>query len=184
MGVSSIGSIAGTAASYLNKYASHTGRNELASDAGAGSTSSTAVAKPGVEVTFSEEAKRQLSNGLPAWVNEWSTSLRAKPDQAEAMHVVEQIATVPGGALITVPPNAIGMQGTYYTATGLPVTPESEARFAAISQSIVDQTTGIYQAEKAKGTPAADIFEKIHQFMASQPSDYLQATNWYNGNRG
>lgn len=184
MGVSSISNVAGMTASYLNKYASHTSRTELASGASTSVVSSTASAKPGVEVTFSEEAKSQHSNGLPRWVNEWSAGLRAKPDQAEAMSVVEQMATVPGGALITVPPDSIGTQGTYYTATGQPVTPQSEGRFASISQSIVGQTTAIYQSEKAKGTSASDIFEKIHHFMASQPSDYLQATGWYNGNVG
>lgn len=136
-------------------------------------------AKPGIEVTLSDNAKRISSSGLPGWVTEQSEKLRANPDQASAMRYVESMATISGGALISNGPNSDGINDVYYAATGLPVTPESKARFESLSQSIVAETSKIFHTELAKGTSAADIFEKIHQHMATQPKDYLEATEWF-----
>ncbi|WP_312481231.1 hypothetical protein [Stutzerimonas nitrititolerans] len=135
--------------------------------------------KPGIQVTLSEGARRSASGELPGWVKEKAEDLRNNPNQAEAMDFVQSMATVPGGALLSYGPNSDGFSDVYYAATGLPVTPENKARYEALSQSITANTTAIFEAERAKGASAADIFEKMHAYMATQPTDYLEATEWY-----
>ena len=135
--------------------------------------------KQGITVTFSEQAKQITSNGLPGWVNEKIDSLRNNPDQAEAMRFVEAMATNPGGALISNGPNSDGINDVYYKETGLPVTPASKQRFESISKLILAEGTAIYQTELAKGSSAADIFDKLQKNMATQPDDYLKVTNWF-----
>lgn len=45
--------------------------------------------------------------------------------------------------------------------------------------SIIDaQRKAIYDAEKAKGTPTAEILSKMFDFTNSQSRDYLEATCW------
>ena len=95
------------------------------------------------------------------------------------MGYVQSMATIPGGALVSYGPNSDGITDVYYAATGLPVTPESTARHDALVRSITAGTTAIFNAESAKGTPAADMFEKMHAYMATQPHDYLEAIEWY-----
>lgn len=95
------------------------------------------------------------------------------------MDFVEALASVPGGALISNGPNSDGINDVYYAATGLPYTPENKARYEALAQPIVADTTAIFQAERAKGTPAADIFDKVQAYMATQPHEFLEATEWF-----
>lgn len=132
-------------------------------------------------VTISDQAKHAAAKELPGWAQEAIDSLRNNPNQKEAMDNVKLWATTSekgtGGALHSVPDK---MGGTsYYYETGLPVTKESEARFNALAQSITEETTRIFNSESAKGSSAADIFEKMQQYMATQPDDYLQALDWH-----
>jgi hypothetical protein len=129
------------------------------------------------EVTISDEAKQAASNELPGWVQEVINRLSNNPDQKEAMDDVKMMATIPGGPLVSIPENFGGTP--HYLATGQPVTKESEARFNALTQSITEKTTQIFNSESAMGSSAADIFKKIHEYMATQPEDYLQVLNWY-----
>jgi hypothetical protein len=129
------------------------------------------------EITISDEAKQAASNELPGWVQEVINRLSNNPDQKEAMDDVKMMATIPGGPLVSIPENFGGTP--HYLATGQPVTKESEARFNALTQSITEKTTQIFNSESAKGSSAADIFKKIHEYMATQPEDYLQVLNWY-----
>lgn len=129
------------------------------------------------EITISDEAKQAASNELPGWVQEVINRLSNNPDQKEAMDDVKMMATIPGGPLVSIPENFGGTP--HYLATGQPVTKESEARFNALAQSITEKTTQIFNSESVKGSSAADIFKKIHEYMATQPEDYLQVLNWY-----
>lgn len=65
-----------------------------------------------------------------------------------------------------------------YTVTGESVTEESEAWFNNEAARIRQERIALYQSEKAKGTPDADIFDKIIRFMDAQPERYLQLLNW------
>lgn len=142
-------------------------------------STSQGAAKAGVQVTLTENTRPASMEELPGWVKEKADDLRNNPNQAEAMGFVQLMATIPGGALISNGPNSDGINDVYYAATGVPVTPENKARHDALVQSITADTTAIFNAESAKGTPAADIFEKMHAYMATQPHDYLEAIEWY-----
>lgn len=133
----------------------------------------------GIQITLSDRSIRASSTEFPGWVQEKSTDLRNNPDQIEAMNFVQSMATTPGGALISNGPNSDGINDVYYAATGLPVTPDSKARHEALTQSITANTTAIFEAERSKGTPAADIFDKIQTYMSRQPKDYLEAIEWH-----
>ncbi len=65
-----------------------------------------------------------------------------------------------------------------YTATGEPVTEESEAWFNHEAARIREERISLYQSEKEKGTSAAEILDKIIRLMDSQPEKYLQLLNW------
>jgi hypothetical protein len=65
-----------------------------------------------------------------------------------------------------------------YTATGEPVTPESEARYKKMADSFHSATMALYNAETAKGTDAADIFDKLVALGDSQSAEYRNVTNW------
>ncbi|MHB0764894.1 hypothetical protein ACYCFC_11055 [Stutzerimonas sp. NM35] len=164
-------------ASYYQVNSAANGRS--VSEPGTSVSAGRGPEKPGVQVTLSEGARRAASGELPGWVKEKAEDLRNNPDQAEAMNFVESMATISGGPLISNGPNSDGINDVYYAATGLPVTPASKARYEALSQSITANTTAIFEAERAKGASAADIFEKMHAYMATQPTDYLEATEWY-----
>jgi len=164
-------------ASYNQANSAANGRSF--SEPGTSLSAARGAEKPGIQVTLSEGARRSASGELPGWVKEKSEDLRNNPDQAEAMNFVQSMATIPGGALLSYGPNSDGFSDVYYAATGLPVTPENKARHEALSQSITANTTAIFEAERAKGASAADIFEKMHAYMATQPTDYLEAAEWY-----
>ncbi|GAB0152328.1 MULTISPECIES: hypothetical protein [Marinobacterium] len=171
----SIGSYSNTVTSNQNSSKQNRDRQEdfssILNDA-VNSTSSRVA-----EVTISDEAKQAASNEFPGWVQEVINRLSNNPDQKEAMDDVKMMATIPGGPLVSIPENFGGTP--HYLATGQPVTKESEARFNALAQSITEKTTQIFNSESAKGSSAADIFKKIHEYMATQPEDYLQVLNWY-----
>ncbi|MDQ6992752.1 MAG: hypothetical protein Q9M31_04700 [Mariprofundus sp.] len=71
-----------------------------------------------------------------------------------------------------------GVNDVRYTMTGEAVTPESTAWFNQISDRVQTEKFTLYESEKAKGTSAADILDKIISFMDQQPEKYLQLVNW------
>lgn len=178
MGISSITGQPGVAPSFHISNTKNKDSGDSFLTALKNSNSSTST-KPDVEVTLSQDAMRLSAGQLPGWVQEQADKFRSDPDQDQAMRAVEQLSTTQGGALLSYAPDSDGIHGVYYAATGKPVTPENKARFESISQSIATETTNIFYSERAKGTSAADIFEKINQFMSSQPNDYLQSIKWF-----
>ncbi|MEO6599517.1 MAG: hypothetical protein ABIQ16_06560 [Polyangiaceae bacterium] len=67
-----------------------------------------------------------------------------------------------------------------YASTGEPVTAESEAAFGAQEAKARHGRIALYQSEKQKGTPPADIYDKIVAYMDTQPSDFIRNTGWKN----
>lgn len=63
-------------------------------------------------------------------------------------------------------------------ALGRLVTEESSASFEQAADRVRDDRMAIYRSEKAKGTPAADILDKIFTFMDSQPINYQRLSGW------
>jgi hypothetical protein len=81
--------------------------------------------------------------------------------------------------LILNDPNSDGVRGEVYFHSGEPVTPQNMQRYRALAQASTTETAEIYHAEKAKGSSAAEIFEKTQQYMATLPDDYLRAIGWF-----
>jgi hypothetical protein len=65
-----------------------------------------------------------------------------------------------------------------YSATGEPVTPESEARFNEYARSYKAASLALYNEERAKGTSSADIFDKLIALGDAQPSEFRAMMNW------
>lgn len=71
------------------------------------------------------------------------------------------------------------MDNSYY-ADGTPVTdtgylPRMQPRLDATRE----QRIALYESEAAKGTPPAEIYDKMEAFNAAQPEDYKVATGYY-----
>jgi hypothetical protein len=59
-----------------------------------------------------------------------------------------------------------------YTATGAPVTRESERLFAALARDIRARRIALYEAEVAAGTAPLELLRKLVDFTAQQPAEY------------
>jgi hypothetical protein len=65
-----------------------------------------------------------------------------------------------------------------YSATGEAVTEESLAAFKTEAAKVTAGRIALYQAEKAKGTPDAQILEKLFAFVDGQSDNSLRLLNW------
>jgi hypothetical protein len=66
-------------------------------------------------------------------------------------------------------------------ATGEPLTPEFEAKFKAESAKVRDERVALYESEKAKGTHAADILDKLEDMFSKLPQDYQDLVRFKGG---
>lgn len=64
-----------------------------------------------------------------------------------------------------------------YSVSGELQTPESEAYFSEISKSASKARTELVQSERSKGTPAADILEKVLALNSALPPRYKAMAN-------
>lgn len=71
-----------------------------------------------------------------------------------------------------------------YAATGQPVTEESEGYFNRFSSAELQNRVDLYNSEKAKGTPAADILDKIFGYIDTLPTRYKEMINWSGSSAG
>ena len=71
-----------------------------------------------------------------------------------------------------------GKGPTRYTATGEVVTPQSEARYRKLADAHKAASLSLYNAEIAKGTDPADIFDKLIALVDAQPEDFRSFLNW------
>jgi hypothetical protein len=65
-----------------------------------------------------------------------------------------------------------------YSATGEPVTPESEARYKQMGENLHAATLALYNDEMANGTASADIFDKLVALTDKQPEEFRTIINW------
>ena len=65
-----------------------------------------------------------------------------------------------------------------YSGTGEVVTEENLAAFKAEAAKVTAGRIALYQAEKAKGTPDAQILEKLFAYVDGQSDNYLSKLNW------
>ncbi len=65
-----------------------------------------------------------------------------------------------------------------FSATGEVVTEESLAAFKTEAAKAREGRMALYQAEKAKGTPDAEILEKLFAYTDTLSDSYLSKINW------
>lgn len=133
------------------------------------------------KVSLSQEAcphSRAASNGTQAQdLGRFSAMAHANPKVAE--HLAMDYAFDFDLPVVDLShEDLVTGKGGVYAATGEPVTNESEAWFSHEAARVRQERIALYQSEKAKGTPDADIFDKIIRFMDAQPERYLQLLNW------
>lgn len=105
-------------------------------------------------------------------------SRAAHSDPADAEKLAYGFSHTSDGALVNITDYANGTGPIRYTATDQPVTEENQARFNNLAQKILKERTDLYDTEKAKGTPAAEIVDKLIGFMKAQPTWYLEMSGW------
>jgi hypothetical protein len=65
-----------------------------------------------------------------------------------------------------------------YTLTGEPYTPESQARYNQMAEGLRAASVDLYNQERAKGTDAADIFDKLLALGDSQSAEFRAMAHW------
>jgi hypothetical protein len=65
-----------------------------------------------------------------------------------------------------------------YTATGEPVTQESEARYQGMAESLRAASVALYHEELARGTGPADIFDKLVALGDTQSAEFRGMAHW------
>jgi hypothetical protein len=104
--------------------------------------------------------------------------LRAHAEPAFAAEIAHVRAH---GRRATVRHERLGRSGTgptRYSATGEVVTRGSEARYKAVAATRGRASISLYNAEKAKGTDPADIFDELIALVDSQPEDFRSFIDW------
>lgn len=101
----------------------------------------------------------------------------AKDDPAFAKKMAEQFAYDDSYELHG-PMVDISHDPIRYSATGGVVTEENLAAFKAEAAKVTAGRIALYQAEKAKGIPDAQILEKLFAFVDGQSDNYLSKLNW------
>lgn len=141
----------------------------------------TESASSGDKMSFSQ-TMRELSQSSASSVkatgmgkmSEW-----AHADPALAEKFASEFAFGIDLALVDISKSDMRMSsGAKYVATGEPITEESQARFAQETNKVREGKISLYQSEKAKGTPDADILDKLISFMDTQPEKYLRMIDW------
>lgn len=105
-----------------------------------------------------------------------SESAHEDPDKAEEL--AYERAHSPYAPWLDFSEHVNGTGPIRYAATGEPVTEESEAYFNSVASAELQKRIDLYDAEKAKGTPAADILDKIFEYMDTLPARYREMMRW------
>jgi hypothetical protein len=115
------------------------------------------------------QAARQSPQALPRAQSDMSRAAHANASDAETF--AYDTAYVP---------DTIGIDASEWVhggplriqATGEVLTPEFEAEFKVKAHQVQQARIHLYESEKAKGTPAADIFDMLEAQFAELPADY------------
>ncbi|RZI44259.1 hypothetical protein EGT07_02205 [Herbaspirillum sp. HC18] len=136
---------------------------------------------PTDSVSISESARKLLTaessgNGEPNYAKLLSDSVHQDPALAEKL--ADEMSHGTYAAWLDFSDSIKGTGPVKYAATGQPVTEESESYFNSMGSAVLENKIKIYETEKAKGTPAADIVDKLLGYMDSLPTSYKEMINW------
>jgi hypothetical protein len=125
-------------------------------------------------VTFSSTARERESAAQHAHFG--ALSVAAHQDPALADQLAYEYAHTEQTPLYDVTDIDKGI--VRYSNTGEIVTPESEARYQQLGKSLQSASLNLYDAEKAKGTDPADIYDELIALGNGQPADFRTVVNW------
>jgi hypothetical protein len=132
-------------------------------------------------ITFSSAARsRAEAAAHPRW-GALSAKLHGDPDIAD--QVTYDFAHMVLQPLVNITEMMNGTGPVRYTATGEPVTPESEARYNRMAEGLQAASLDLYNQERAKGTDSADIFDKLVALGDSQSAEFRGMAHWDPGGR-
>lgn len=168
--------------SALNLY-SNVNRRPIVADVAA-NTSATSVTNLADKVTISQEAKNRLAaetqqSPSDNWKNFREKMINAaKEDPVYGEKITREYAYDTSyetyGPLVDIShPPEIRYSHTHEIVT--------EENMAAFKQEAAQATAGrkaLYESEKAKGTPDAEILQKLYDYTNKQPENYLSKIGW------
>lgn len=128
------------------------------------------------KVSLSPAALTQSVAPPPARLQSLATSARADADLAETL--AYRYAHTQMDVGIDATAFMAGTGPLRYAATGETVTPEGTERFNEQSASLQKASAALYETERAKGTAAADILDKLFGLIGTQSPDFLKAIQW------
>jgi hypothetical protein len=127
-------------------------------------------------MTFSSAARsRAEAAAHPRW-GALSARAHAEPDVAD--QVAYELAHHARQELLDITEWMADKGPIRYTATGEPYTAESRARFAGMAENFRAAGVALYEQERAKGTSAADIFDKLVALGDAQPAEFRAMMHW------
>jgi hypothetical protein len=131
----------------------------------------------GCSVALSSEARARESAASHPRFGAFSQRAHVDPDFAAEMAYA--YSHLDDGPLYDMSAwEGAGTGPTRYSATGEVVTPKSEARYKHLAASHGAASLSLYNAEMAKGTDPADIFDKLIALVDSQPEDFRSFIDW------
>lgn len=127
-------------------------------------------------ITFSAAARSRADAAAhPRW---GALSAKVHADPVAAEQVAFDLAHNVQQEVLDVTEWAKGKGPIRYAATGEPYTAESRARFAEMAKNFQVAAAALYESERAKGTSAADIFDKLVALGDTQPAELRAMMHW------
>lgn len=127
-------------------------------------------------VTFSSAGRiRAEAAAHPRW-GAFSAMLHAEPDIADQL--VSDFAHAAPQAVLDATEMVNNTGPIRYAATGEAYTPESKARYAHMAEGLRAASVDLFNQERAKGTDAADIFDKLIALGDSQSAEFRAMAHW------
>lgn len=131
-------------------------------------------ATPSARISISADAKAALQRVKDLEQDKEKLRTAAQNDPVLASQLAQQLAY--GQEALTVRTDKNNWANTRF-ANGTPVTDTSyqvsmDSQISAVRQ----QRIALYETERAKGTPPAEIYDKLQAFNARLPNDYKSAT--------
>jgi hypothetical protein len=131
---------------------------------------STSPNKDITQVNISSASANKLLNEQTSTVKFFSgTSALAHRDPEFAAKLAYNTATEFDLALVDI---SGGINNVRYVQTGTLQTPENSASFERLASEVRDKKLALYQEEKNKGTPDADIYDKLIELLSQQSEEF------------
>jgi hypothetical protein len=133
------------------------------------------------KVTISQAARNlaAASGANTTSVGQSRLSVEAHTNPALAEKMAHEMAYDSDMPLLNITDFLNGTGPTRYSISDQPVTEESQTFFNQESARVTSERIALFEAEKAKGTPPAEIIDKMVAYMDAQPQRYQDMIAWH-----